>query len=442
MNDAEVKLQVKIDDSKANTAMNTLKTKTDSLSKSFADAGKKLTLGLTLPIAGLITAGVKYNSEIEQLSTSFEVMTGSAEKAGEVIEKLKEVGAKTPYELTGLAQTTQILMQYGMTADEAYEATINLGDIAQGSAEKMQSIALAYGQMSSAGKVNMQDIKQMINAGFNPLQAIVDKTGKTMAQVTAEYEAGTISVQDITEAMAYATSENGRYFQSMEKQSQTVAGKISTLKDSFNEAAGELTVALLPVINKLIDGLTSVTNWFTSLDEETQQTILTVLGLVAAIGPLLTIVGNLTKVIGLANTAMSLLAANPVVLGIAAITASLWGLYKAYKAVQEAFGEDSSGTGGGGGFSGSASGISHGGGGGTTGSFAVGTDYVPRDGLAYLHEGERIVPKKYNSFAGNFGGSEPIIINLTTNAKVDEGILFSVSDRISKEKNLQNGFGG
>lgn len=107
--------------------------------------------------------GVKYNSEIEQLQTSFEVMSGSAEKATEIVQKLKDVGAKTPYDLKGLAQTTQTLMQYGFSADQAYEATLNLGDIAQGSAEKMQSIALAYGQMSSAGKVNMQDIKQINN---------------------------------------------------------------------------------------------------------------------------------------------------------------------------------------------------------------------------------------------------------------------------------------
>lgn len=105
--------------------------------------------------------GIQYNATIEQLATSFEVMTGSADEATKLVEKLKKAGAETPYELAGLAETTQILMQYGLTSDEAYKATMNFGDIAQGSAEKMQSIALAYGQMSSAGKVNMQDIKQI-----------------------------------------------------------------------------------------------------------------------------------------------------------------------------------------------------------------------------------------------------------------------------------------
>lgn len=211
----------------------------------------------------VLKQGVSFNAEIEQLQTSFEVMTGSAEKATEVIEKLKDVGAKTPYDLKGLAETTQLLMQYGFTADEAYEATINLGDIAQGSAEKMNSIALAFGQMSSLGKVTMQDIKQMINAGFNPLQAVAEMTGETMQEVTARYEAGEIAVEDITKAMQFASSEGGKYYQSMEKQSKTLNGQVSTLKDNFNSLAGTLSEGLsktitndvLPSINDLLQNM-------------------------------------------------------------------------------------------------------------------------------------------------------------------------------------------
>lgn len=214
-------------------------------------------------MTGVLGYGVKYNAEIEQLQTSFEVMSGSAEKATEIVQKLKDVGAKTPYDLKGLAQTTQTLMQYGMTADQAYEATINLGDIAQGSAEKMQGIALAYGQMSSAGKVNMQDIKQMINQGFNPLQAIAEMTGETFQEVTQRYEQGKISVEEVTKAMQFASSEGGKYYQSMEKQSKTLAGQFSTLKDNASSLAGTLAKDLsgsisgkvLPTINDLLTGM-------------------------------------------------------------------------------------------------------------------------------------------------------------------------------------------
>ena len=112
-------------------------------------------------VAGV--ASVKYNANIERLQTSFATMTGSAEKAAEVVERLRTMGAKTPFETADLVQVTQMLMQYGFTADEAIDRMTMLGDIAQGNAAAMTSIATGYAQMSSAGKVNLQDIKQMIN---------------------------------------------------------------------------------------------------------------------------------------------------------------------------------------------------------------------------------------------------------------------------------------
>ena len=114
-------------------------------------------------MAGLIGFGVKYNAEIEQLQTSFEVMTGSAEKAKDVISELQKIGAETPFETKDLAEVTQLLMNYGLTADDAIDKMKMLGDIAQGSSEKMNRIAMAYGQMSSAGKVSLEDVKQMID---------------------------------------------------------------------------------------------------------------------------------------------------------------------------------------------------------------------------------------------------------------------------------------
>lgn len=339
MNDGEIKFQVIIDDKAASATLSNLDKKSKDLSKSFKDVGSKMTLGLTVPILGLVGAGVKYNAEIEQLETSFAVMTGSADEAADVIKKLKKVGAKTPYELKGLAKTTQVLMQYGMTSEEAYNATLNFGDIAQGSAEKMEGIALAYGQMSSAGKVNMQDIKQMINQGFNPLQAIADKTGKTMQQVTKEYEAGTISVNDITQAMKYASSENGRYYKSMEKQSETTAGKLSTLKDNFNEATGTLTESLLPAINGVVDGLSDFASWFSQLDEDQRNFILSALGIVAALGPVLWIVGQISTAFGLLSGAFAFFAANPILVQIGLLIAALAVLYDSYKKVSGAVSE-------------------------------------------------------------------------------------------------------
>ena len=207
---------------------------------------------VTAALGAGAAAGVKYNASIETYQTSFEVMTGSAEKAAEVIDRLKKVGAETPFELPDLADTTQLLMNYGFTADEAMDKMMMLGDISQGSADKMSRIATAYGQMSSAGKVQLEDIKQMIEAGFNPLQEISESTGESMASLYDRISKGTISVDEITASMQRATAEGGKYYQSMEKQSQTFDGMISTLKDNAQQLIGEV---VQPISDSMVNTL-------------------------------------------------------------------------------------------------------------------------------------------------------------------------------------------
>lgn len=252
---------------------------TEQFQKNTSSLGSKLAGGLRTgltaaagAIAGVsaamgagVAAGVKYNATIENYQTSFEVMTGSAEKAAEVVDRLKEIGASTPFELPELADTTQLLMNYGFTADEAIEKMQMLGDISQGSADKMGRIAMAYGQMSSAGKVQLEDVKQMIEAGFNPLQEISESTGESMESLYDRISNGTLAVDEITASMQRATSEGGKYYQSMEKQSQTITGMISTLKDNAQQLLGEVVqpitesfgTQLLPAAIDAIDQLTT-----------------------------------------------------------------------------------------------------------------------------------------------------------------------------------------
>lgn len=223
-------------------------------------AGIDLATQAVKTFASVAEKGIGYNATIEQLKTSFEVMTGSAEKAVEVTERLRTMGAETPFEMKDLASTTQLLMQYGFTADEALDRMKMLGDVAQGNVNAMNSIALGYAQMASAGKVNLVDIKQMINGGFNPLQEISERTGESMASLYDRISKGKISVDEITESMRHATSEGGRFYQSMEKQSQTLNGQLSTLKDNADQLLGSLTQGvsdglrdqLLPFANNLV----------------------------------------------------------------------------------------------------------------------------------------------------------------------------------------------
>ncbi len=342
-----------IDNQKANQSIDdstkkasSFSKKMDELGKKATNLGRKMTLGLTLPIVGLTTVGVAYNSSMETLTASFKTMTGSAEEAGNIMTRIKEIAKTTPFETQGLAETTQLLMNYGLTADDAINQMRTLGDISQGSAEKMNRIATAYGQMSSAGKVSLQDVKQMIEAGFNPLNEISTTTGESMSSLYDRISKGTISVDEITASMQRSTAEGGKYFGSMSAQSQTTSGKLSTLKDSFNEATGALTVSLIPVLQSGIDLLTKLSDWFGNLNEGQQKTILTVLGFIAAIGPLLSIIGfvidklpiiiYLVKSVGMAMTFM----ASPigiVIAIIASLVATIMYVWKNWEAFSTGF---------------------------------------------------------------------------------------------------------
>ena len=248
MADGKLIFDTKIDESGLTKGFNNIK---NTASKAFGVTAKSVA-AVTGALSAGATAGVLYNSTIENYTTSFEVMTGSADKAKEVIEELKKIGASTPFDLPGLADTTQLLMNYGFTADEAVDRMMMLGDISQGSADKMTRIATAYGQMSSAGKVSLEDVKQMIEAGFNPLQEISESTGESMSSLYDRISKGTISVDEITASMQRSTSEGGKYFQSMEKQSQTFSGQISTLKDNAQMLLGEV---VQPISNSLVNTL-------------------------------------------------------------------------------------------------------------------------------------------------------------------------------------------
>ncbi|MEA5068864.1 MAG: tape measure protein, partial [Christensenellaceae bacterium] len=231
-----VKIRITGDDAPFKRTLGGLGSATASILKGLSGA----TVAVKAVWAAVGAVGTQYNATIESLTTSFEVMTGSAEKAAGITERLRNIGAKTPFDLKGLASTTKLLMNYGFEANRAVDEMMMLGDIAQGNAEAMNSIAMGYAQMSSLGKVNLQDIKQMINGGFNPLQEISERTGESMEKLYGRISKGTMKVSEITESMKHATSEGGKYYQSMEKQAQTFQGRLDTLKEDATAFAGQL----------------------------------------------------------------------------------------------------------------------------------------------------------------------------------------------------------
>lgn len=212
----------------------------------------------------LVGGAVDYQKSMEYYTTSFTVMTGSADKAEETVKKLADIGATTPFDMPQLADATSLLMNFGFSADDAVDSMMMLGDISQGNAGKLDTIARAYGKMNSAQKVSLESINMMIDAGFNPLQEISEHTGESMQSLYDRISKGKVSVDEITESMVRSTSEGGKYFQSMDAQSQTLDGRLSTLSDTVNSKLGE---ALQPILQKAADEwIPNITNAIDNMD--------------------------------------------------------------------------------------------------------------------------------------------------------------------------------
>lgn len=274
----------------------------------------------------LVGGAVDYQKSMEYYTTSFTVMTGSAEKASETVKKLADIGAATPFDMPQLADATSLLMNFGFSADDAVDSMMMLGDISQGSADKLESIARAYGKMSSAQKVTLEDINMMIDAGFNPLQEISEHTGESMQSLYDRISKGKMSVDEITESMKRSTSEGGKYFQSMDAQSQTLEGRLSTLSDTVNSKLGE---ALQPILQQAADEwIPKITNAIDNMDMDS---------VVSVIDDILSCVSDLfVFIMDNGSTIISLVAGIGTAMLTWNVASMIHGVVTAVKAYQEA----------------------------------------------------------------------------------------------------------
>lgn len=175
------------------------------------------------------------NAEMEQYTTSLEVMLGSTEKASAMIEKMREFAAKTPLTLENVISGGSLLMSYGVDESNLIDTMTKLGDLARGNAEKMDRITLAYGQMLAKGKVTGEELMQMTEAGV-PLQtALAESIGVTGEEFSKMVSAGKVGIDDLNKAITGLTTGDGKFAGMMEKQSETMQGMLSTLQDNISE---------------------------------------------------------------------------------------------------------------------------------------------------------------------------------------------------------------
>lgn len=199
--------------------------------------------------------------DMEQTRISFEVMIGDAKKAGDLIADLQRFGALTPFETKDLNENAKLLMNFGIESEKVIPILGMLGDVSGGNKEKLDGLSLAFAQVQSTGRLMGQDLLQMINAGFNPLKIMSEKTGKSMGELKKMMEDGAISADMVTQAFIDVTSEGGQFHNMMQKQSETSQGKWSTLVDKISLMGVKIGEKVLPVFNKLMDAVSVAFDW-------------------------------------------------------------------------------------------------------------------------------------------------------------------------------------
>ena len=219
----------------------------------------------------VVQSGVDYNASMESYLTNFKVMLGNEELAAAKLAELRKMAASTPFALSDLTEGTQTLLQFGIAADDTTGVLQQLGDISLGNADKLQTLVRAYGKMSSAQKVTLENVNMMIDAGFNPLNQICDATGESMSDLYKRISDGRVSFEELQYAVKAATSEGGQFYNGMLEASQTFSGRMSTLKDNVAALTGELTSGLFAALGDLVVKLNEVVTSFLDSDEKMAQ---------------------------------------------------------------------------------------------------------------------------------------------------------------------------
>ena len=201
---------------------------------------------------------VNVRKEIESLEVSFRTLLGSEEKANSLLGELREFAVKTPLQLNDLAKSAQTLLSFNVEAEKVMPTLKAIGDISMGDSQKLQSLTLAFAQMRSTGKLMGQDLLQMINAGFNPLTVMAEKTGKSVATLKDEMSKGTISADMVADAFMSATSQGGKFYGMLEKQSKTLGGSFSNLQGAVTDMMNELGEKMQGPLSKTLDVVMSV----------------------------------------------------------------------------------------------------------------------------------------------------------------------------------------
>lgn len=312
---------------------------------------------------------IQVRGEFENIETSLRVLLGGdSEKLSDIMSQMKEYALISPLTTKDMASALQMMIGFGIQAEDAITYLKALGDISMGDTVHFNSLALAFSQMSAAGKLMGQDLNQMINAGFNPLQQISVKTGKSIGELKDEMSKGAISAQMVQQAFIDATSEGGKFYGMASEGAKTLNGQISMLQESVDNMFNDMGQASEGVILNSIQAVTKLVENYEKVGKVIAGIIITygvyraatIANIVATEGWAAAATKDAvakgaqtiaTKALTVAQSALnSVIKANPYVLlatAIASVATAMWAFHDSAEAtlqISNKFGEQASTT--------------------------------------------------------------------------------------------------
>tara|TARA_R100001126_G_C4886942_1_gene183045 strand:- start:278 stop:2371 length:2094 start_codon:yes stop_codon:yes gene_type:complete len=286
--------------------------------RNFKALGSDLTRSVTLPLAAIGAAAIKSASDLETLEVSFISLTGGADQAAKMMQQLNQFTAQTPFQIDAVATAARQLIASGTDISQVNEQLQFLGDIAATSGAGIDEIAAIFAKVNAKGKVELENLNQLAERGIPIFKTLSEATGL----LPSELGAGAVTVEQFNEALKSFATQGGFAEGAMNRLSQTTAGKLSTALDNLKLAGASLVESIMPHIKSLIDFITNLAKAFVKLDPTIKTITLAIIGLTAAIGPLMVLLPSFGAAVGSAFT----LATGPLAPFIAALGAIVAGM--------------------------------------------------------------------------------------------------------------------
>ncbi|MCX4335173.1 MAG: tape measure protein [Bacteroidales bacterium] len=188
----------------------------------------------------LVQSIVQVRGQFQQLELAFNTMLRSTEKSQVLMSQLVDTAARTPFDLTSIAQGAKQMLAFGSNVESVVDEIVMLGNVASGVSAPLGDLIYLYGTLRSQGRAYTVDIRQFAGRGipiYEELGKVLNADRQELNKLVTE---GKVGFPEVEKAFKNMTSEGGIYFNLMQEQSKSLTGMLSNLGDAWDSALNKI----------------------------------------------------------------------------------------------------------------------------------------------------------------------------------------------------------